>query len=55
MLYFYVIIINIHIYHNTGKFLNPNGNIKKKKHPIVKVRMFDFHKDIWSLGFPFIL
>ena len=32
------------------------GNVKKKiMLPIVKMRMFDIHKDIWSLGFPFIL
>ena len=23
--------------------------------PIVKIRMFDIHKDIWSIGFQFIL
>ena len=29
--------------------------LRKIKLLIVKMRMFDIHKDIWSLGFPFIL
>ena len=29
--------------------------LEKIKLTIVKMRMFDIHKDIWSLGFPFIL
>ena len=29
--------------------------LRKINLPIVKMRMFDIQKDIWSLGFPFIL
>ena len=40
---------------NVG-FLNQKREVLRKiKLPIVKKRMFDIHKDIWSLGSPFIL
>ena len=41
---------------NNIGFLNQKMKMLRKiKLPIVKMRMFDIHKDIWSLCFPFIM